>query len=459
MTITNSDSRDASNNSSGRSLHSNDDRSDVFVVGDFQHNLVVLQNMDNDSEDNDDEDLRLIYDASRRYTNQQVSPNHVVISATELNRESRSFSNRDVEDGTITARDGGIKSSLFRLFMRDDEILEVTREEIQRVRVMHKRFLENSKLSFNYNTLLVIASVIASLGLGSNSTATIIASMLVSPLMGPVIGMAYAATIRDCRMFRIAFFTESMSLLMCILVGAVVSACMVSFEISSEWPTKEMTSRGEWTNFWIGLPIAFFSGLGVAVSVLDDQTSSLVGVAISASLLPPAINAGMLWVTSYFYDRDSIEKHEFWEEGIISLGLTIANIVMIIISSMFMFRLKERLPIRKKIFWTDLGLARKIYRNQAILPTVENTTVKNGGRRMGRRVSLLVQAQFSSFDNGNDAIGQGSRREGTGSRVSQFVQSSHPSSNSSINNRDVSLGSEELAATKNDGSHLSTVLE
>ena len=34
--------------------------------------------------------------------------------------------------------------------------------------------------------------------------------------------------------------------------------------------------------------IAFFSGLGVALSVIDDQTSSLVGVAISASLLPPA---------------------------------------------------------------------------------------------------------------------------------------------------------------------------
>ena len=35
-------------------------------------------------------------------------------------------------------------------------------------------------------------------------------------------------------------------------------------------------------------PIAFFSGLGVALSVVDDSTSSLVGVAISASLLPPA---------------------------------------------------------------------------------------------------------------------------------------------------------------------------
>ena len=47
-------------------------------------------------------------------------------------------------------------------------------------------------------------------------------------------------------------------------------------------------SRGTPTNLYAGIAIAFFSGLGVALSVIDDQTSSLVGVAISASLLPPA---------------------------------------------------------------------------------------------------------------------------------------------------------------------------
>jgi len=62
--------------------------------------------------------------------------------------------------------------------------------------------------------------------------------------------------------------------------------------MATEWPTNEMLSRGTRTTFLAGFPIAFFSGLGVAVSVLDDQTSSLVGVAISASLLPPAVNCG-----------------------------------------------------------------------------------------------------------------------------------------------------------------------
>ena len=58
--------------------------------------------------------------------------------------------------------------------------------------------------------------------------------------------------------------------------------------MADQWPTNEMISRGTKTTFLAGIPIAFFSGLGVALSVLDDSTSSLVGVAISASLLPPA---------------------------------------------------------------------------------------------------------------------------------------------------------------------------
>lgn len=49
--------------------------------------------------------------------------------------------------------------------------------------------------------------------------------------------------------------------------------------------------RCEYRSLWVGILIAIPSGAGVAVSVLGDYTASLVGVAISASLLPPAVNA------------------------------------------------------------------------------------------------------------------------------------------------------------------------
>lgn len=103
----------------------------------------------------------------------------------------------------------------------------------------------------------------------------------------------------------------------------------------------------------------------MAVSLLDDQTSSLVGVAISASLLPPAVNCGLLIMsfvflekgqsgqptTDDYYPDDGISDSEwngirsqFLEAAGILLLLTIANVILIIVSGMMMFRLKEVRP-------------------------------------------------------------------------------------------------------------------
>ncbi|MGK3749405.1 MAG: hypothetical protein ACI8RD_001700, partial [Bacillariaceae sp.] len=61
------------------------------------------------------------------------------------------------------------------------DLTEVTVEDIYRTKIMHDRFLGDSQFNFNYTILLIIASVITVVGLGSNRSAAIIASMLVSP--------------------------------------------------------------------------------------------------------------------------------------------------------------------------------------------------------------------------------------------------------------------------------------
>jgi Domain of unknown function (DUF389) len=186
-----------------------------------------------------------------------------------------------------------------------------------------------------------------------------------------------------------------------------------------------MLVRGTLQNLYVALPVAFFSGLGVAVSVLDDQTASLVGVAISASLLPPAVNSGALWVAYFFTNADKIgtvcdqlprinatvpenrllnifensewscesilqrfgyhdyAQETYYQMGWISLMVTIANIILIWMSSMLMFRMKEVLPIKKKLFWNDLGIARKVYQQHALI-NVESVSMSNlGGSHNG----------------------------------------------------------------------------
>jgi uncharacterized hydrophobic protein (TIGR00271 family) len=246
---------------------------------------------------------------------------------------------------------------------------------------VHDRFADAVEFSFNYNTLLLVASILAGLGLVSNSSATIIASMLVSPIMGPVVGLAYGTTICDWKMVKRSIRTECFSLIFCILVGAVLGAITGKTGLADDWPTSEMSTRGQLYNFLVALPVAFFSGLGVAVSLLDDQTNSLVGVAISASLLPPAVNAGILWVAYAFVkggvlgpapdtaagDEEDYNSEEYRRMGFYSLFVTLANILLIWISGMLMFRMKEVLPIKKKIFWEDITIARKIYQKRAVM--------------------------------------------------------------------------------------------
>ena len=77
-----------------------------------------------------------------------------------------------------------------------------------------------------------------------------------------------------------------------------------------------------------------------------------------------------------FFDQcDGDARTEgFYRAGIASFCVTLVNIVLICISGMLMFRLKEVLPIKKKVFWEDLGVARKVYQNRAVLSS-ENSQV------------------------------------------------------------------------------------
>ena len=62
-----------------------------------------------------------------------------------------------------------------------------------------------------------------------------------------------------------------------------------------------MMVRGDYKDMPLDVLIAILSGAGAALSVLGNNTASMVGVAISASLLPPAVNAGLLWAVAILH--------------------------------------------------------------------------------------------------------------------------------------------------------------
>ena len=80
----------------------------------------------------------------------------------------------------------------------------------------------NAHFTFDFLMLLILAGVIAFLGLVESSSVTLVASMLISPLMGPILAGIFGTVIGDPKLRNLGIWNELMSLGICIIVGFVL---------------------------------------------------------------------------------------------------------------------------------------------------------------------------------------------------------------------------------------------
>jgi uncharacterized hydrophobic protein (TIGR00271 family) len=134
--------------------------------------------------------------------------------------------------------------------------------------------------------ILMFAIVTASVGLNVNSTAVIIGAMLISPLMGPIIGIGYSVATYDFLMLKDSFKNFSYS----VIVGLVAST--VYFKISPiNEAHSELLARTSPTSY--DVLIAFAGGLAGIVAMSSKLKGNVIpGVAIATALMPPLCTAG-----------------------------------------------------------------------------------------------------------------------------------------------------------------------
>lgn len=84
-------------------------------------------------------------------------------------------------------------------------------------------------MSFDYLSLLLIASTISGVGLAVNSTVSIVASMLVSPIMGPVLALTFGSVINNRKLMKLGLKIELLSLLICVVVGFIIGLVAISW--------------------------------------------------------------------------------------------------------------------------------------------------------------------------------------------------------------------------------------
>lgn len=134
--------------------------------------------------------------------------------------------------------------------------------------------------------MLIFAIFIASIGLNVNSTAVIIGAMLISPLMGPIMGLGLGAGINDLPLINVAI----KNLAIAVVFSVITSALYFSISPLSQ-AQSELLARTSPT-FWDVL-IAFFGGLaGVFAGSSKEKGNAIPGVAIATALMPPLCTAG-----------------------------------------------------------------------------------------------------------------------------------------------------------------------
>lgn len=153
-----------------------------------------------------------------------------------------------------------------------------------------ERVLESIKKNIDFKGanlwILACAIIVASVGLNVNSTAVIIGAMLISPLMGPIVGAGFALGIYDFTLLK----KSLKNLLNATVVSLTVST--LYFYLS---PFKDVQSEllARTAPNIYDILIAFFGGIvGVIAVTRTEKGNPIPGVAIATALMPPLCTAG-----------------------------------------------------------------------------------------------------------------------------------------------------------------------
>lgn len=163
--------------------------------------------------------------------------------------------------------------------------------------------------------ILIFAIFVASLGLNVDSIPVIIGAMLISPLMGPIIGMGLAIGIQDYELLRRSLKNIGMAVLGSLIASSLYFLISPQYEGSSQLLARTSPSIYD-------VLIAFFGGAAGIVSIACRNKGQVMpGVAIATSLMPPLCTAG--------YGIATLQPQFFF--GAIYLFLT--NMIFIFVAS------------------------------------------------------------------------------------------------------------------------------
>ncbi len=179
--------------------------------------------------------------------------------------------------------------------VENKNILENLKEEVKELFSLHldtdeTGTVESIKKSIEFQGgnlwALIFAAFIASIGLNVNSGAVVIGAMLISPLMGPIVGIGFSIATNDFDTLKNALRN------LAIFVVVSITASALYFMVS---PLKTLTDQLEARTYptFYDVLIAICGGaIGIVASSRADRGNAIPGVAIATALMPPLCTVG-----------------------------------------------------------------------------------------------------------------------------------------------------------------------
>jgi len=232
--------------------------------------------------------------------------------------------------------------------------------------------------SLSFYTLLSMSGIISTLGLLANSAATIIGAMIIAPLMGPIVAIAYSIVSGNQRLLKRSSFTLFKGVLLTIVISIVITKLVGIRTFGSE-----IWGRTSPTLLDLGVALAAGGAGGFALT-RRSIANALPGVAIAVALVPPlsvlGIGIGM--------GSNSVT--------IGSALLFLANLAGIIFSGSLVFLAHNYGSFQKARHGLLISIASLVLLGLPLGLSLETFLVKEHTRR---HIEYLVYRQTLTFSN------------------------------------------------------------
>ena len=164
----------------------------------------------------------------------------------------------------------------------------ISREEL------YANVLSVSKPTKIYFLMVILSSLVASIGVLNNNVAVIIGAMVIAPLLGPNMGLSLATVLKDGNLARISIKSIIAGVGISIIISVIIGV-LVTFDPSI--PAIALRTDVALA----GIFLAFASGIAGSIAFTTDVSSALIGVMVAVALLPPLSVFGLLLGSGHYY--------------------------------------------------------------------------------------------------------------------------------------------------------------